>query len=106
MGQVTIDINGRPYRVACADGEEPHLEKLGRYVNEKVGQLVAQAGQIGDTRLLVMASLVIADELGEARGGIEKPGAARTAAAGDRIAEAIETVAKRIDSLAARLEGT
>src|SRR5258708_17408887 len=105
MGQVTIDINGRGYRIACADGEEPHLEELGRYVNEKVSQLVTQAGQIGDTRLLVMASLVIADELGEARGGIDKRPAAKSAA-GDAIAEAIEAAAKRIDSLAARLEGT
>ena len=103
MGQVTIDINGRPYRVACADGEEQHIEKLGRYVDEKVSQLVAQAGQIGDTRLLVMASLLIADELGEARGGIEKPPAA--AANFDQIAEAIEAVAERMESLAARLEG-
>jgi cell division protein ZapA len=104
MGQVTIDINGRPYRVACADGEEPHLEKLGRYVDGKVGQLVSQTGQIGDTRLLVMASLVIADELGEARGGIDQP--PKALAGADAIADAIETAAKRIDSLAARLEGT
>ena len=105
MGQVTIDINGRPYRIACADGEEPHLQELGRYVNEKVGHLVQQAGQIGDTRLLVMASLVIADELGEAKGGIDKPQPSQPGAA-DRIAEAIEAAARRIDSLAARLEGT
>jgi cell division protein ZapA len=102
VGQVTIDINGRPYRVACADGEEPHLEKLGRYVNEKVSQLVAQAGQIGDTRLLVMASLLIADELGEARGGIEKGGAGTSGS--DSVAAAIEAVAQRMESLAARLE--
>ena len=104
MGQVTIDINGRPYRVACADGEEPHLEELGRYVNEKVGQLVAQAGQIGDTRLLVMASLVIADELGEAKGGIGKSGRA-SATNADQVADAIEAAASRMESLAARLEG-
>ncbi|MBI1777240.1 MAG: cell division protein ZapA [Proteobacteria bacterium] len=104
MGQITIDINGRPYRVACADGEEPHLEELGRYVNAKVKQLVAQAGQIGDTRLLVMASLVIADELGEAKGGIDKPAAAKPAD-GEAMAAAIEAVAARIESLAARLEG-
>ncbi len=104
MGQVTIDINGRGYRIACADGEEPHLEELGRYVNEKVSQLVAQAGQIGDTRLLVMASLVIADELGEAKGGIGKP-AATSPANSEAMAAAIEAAAARIESLAARLEG-
>jgi cell division protein ZapA len=104
MAEVTLFLNGRGYRIACADGQEPHIEKLGRYIDGKVQELVRQVGQVGDARLLAMASLMIADELGEARGGIDNTaGAAKSV---DAAAEAIESVAKRIDALAARLEAS
>ncbi len=105
MAEVTLFLNGRGYRIACADGQEPHIEKLGRYIDGKVQELVNQSGQIGDARLLAMASLMIADELAEARGGIDgtSAGAAKPAEA---AAQAIEAVAKRIDALAARLEAS
>ncbi len=104
MAEVTLFLNGRGYRIACADGQEPHIEKLGRFIDGKVQELVRQVGQVGDARLLAMASLMIADELAEARGGIE--GQAGSAKSADAAAEAIESVAKRIDALAARLEAS
>mgnify|MGYP002642357131 CR=1 FL=1 len=65
MGQVDISINGRNYQVACDDGQEQHLGELGEVVNEKVAALAASAGQIGESRLLLMASLLIADDLAD-----------------------------------------
>jgi cell division protein ZapA len=65
MGQIDISINGRDYTVACDDGQEQHLSDLGSVVNDKVAALVESAGQIGDTRLLLMASLLIADDLAD-----------------------------------------
>lgn len=104
MAEVTLFLNGRGYRIACADGQEPHIEKLGRFIDGKVQELVRQVGQVGDARLLAMASLMIADELAEARGGIDAAGGQAKSA--DAAAEAIESVAKRIDALAARLEAS
>ena len=104
MAEVTLFLNGRGYRIACPDGQEPHIEKLGRFIEAKVQDLVRQVGQVGDARLLAMANLVIADELSEARGGLEPSAAASRPA--DAAAEAIEAVTKRIDALAARLEAT
>lgn len=104
MAEVTLSLNGRSYRIACADGQEPHIEKLGGYIESKVQELVRQVGQVGDARLLAMASLMIADELSEARGGLD--GAAPTSKPADAAAQAIEAVAKRIDALAARLEAS
>lgn len=104
MAEVTLFLNGRGYRIACADGQEPHIEKLGRFIETKVQELVRQVGQVGDARLLAMASLMIADELAEARGGID--GAGSGAKSSDAAAQAIEAVAKRIDALAARLEAS
>jgi cell division protein ZapA len=104
VAEVTLFFNGRGYRIACNDGQEPHIEKLGGYIESKVQDLVRQVGQVGDARLLAMASLMIADELFEARGSPD--GAASSAKPADAAAEAIEAVAKRIDALAARLEAS
>ena len=67
MSDVTVTINRRAYRVACEDGQENHLRGLARLVEERVDELVGSMGQIGDQRLLVMASLLFADEAQGAR---------------------------------------
>ena len=66
MGQVNITVNGREYQIACGDGEEEHIEQLAAYINHHAGELVQQAGQVGEARLLLMTALVLADELSEA----------------------------------------
>ena len=65
MARVTVTINGRKYDISCDNGEESHLTRLAEYVNRRVDELVTKVGQVGDARLLVMASLLIADELSE-----------------------------------------
>ena len=67
MGQVTITLNGRTYRLRCGDGEEQRLLVLSDHVRGKIDQLAAEVGQVGDDRLMVMAALLVADELFEAR---------------------------------------
>ena len=65
MGQVTVTINGRDYDIACDDGQESHLTKLSEFVDNRLKELIAAVGQVGDSRLLVMTSLLLADELSE-----------------------------------------
>ena len=65
MSQVSLEINGRAYTVACDDGEEEHLTELAAYVNKQVSDLVGSIGQVGDSRLLLMSSLMISDELAD-----------------------------------------
>ncbi|MFV0294685.1 MAG: cell division protein ZapA [Hyphomicrobiaceae bacterium] len=62
MGQVTISLNGRSYRLLCGDGEEQRLDELASFLRTKVDHLADQTGHHGDDRLLVMAALLIADE--------------------------------------------
>ena len=57
MAQVTVQINGRNYQVACGDGEQERISGLAAFVDGKVQELVGSLGNIGDQRLLVMASL-------------------------------------------------
>lgn len=107
MAQVTVTINGRSYQIACDDGQEEHLLQLAAYIDKRVGELTAAMGQIGDTRLLIMTSLLIADELADAYGALdrEKARSARTSpSAEEAVADGIEALAARIEEIAARLE--
>jgi cell division protein ZapA len=63
VGEVAITVNGRTYRLACQPGGEERLRQIGDYVAGKLEDLIAQHGQIGNERLLLMAALIIADEL-------------------------------------------
>jgi cell division protein ZapA len=65
MSQVSVTINGREYRMACDDGQESHLTRLAKELDQRIDQLRASVGEIGDTRLTVMAALTLADELAE-----------------------------------------
>ncbi|MFV2092744.1 MAG: cell division protein ZapA, partial [Hyphomicrobiales bacterium] len=72
MAQIDVTINNRSYRLACEEGEEDHLRELSRYIDKQVNGIRGEFGQIGDARLLVMASLTIADKLSETYSKLEK----------------------------------
>ena len=114
MAQVSVSIGGRAFRLACNPGEEAHLEALARSVDEKISEMRASFGEIGDQRLVVMAALTIADELSEARNAItaqtrraEAASLAEDAARrqGEAVARAIDEMSARVESLAAALAG-
>jgi cell division protein ZapA len=66
MPHVTVNIGGRPYRLACGEGEEAHLERLAHMVEAKIEGFRGSFGEIGDQRIAVMAAITLADELVEA----------------------------------------
>lgn len=104
MAQIEVVINGRSYQMACDDGQETHLAELARYVDKRVKELIAAVGQVGDLRLLVMASLLIADELAEAYIALEQHGEqAANGNAAEELTKHLENVATRIENVAARL---
>ncbi|KQP56270.1 cell division protein ZapA [Methylobacterium sp. Leaf399] len=67
MPQINVTIDGKSYRMACAEGEEPHLAALAASFGAKVAEMRQAFGEIGDMRLQVMAALTQADELLEVR---------------------------------------
>lgn len=110
MGQVNVVINGRSYTVACDDGEEGHLRQLADYIDSYVEDLTQNVGQVGDARLLLMAGLLISDELWEARQKLDQLSKeieglrdSRSSAL-DRSQEAETSVASILDSAARRIE--
>lgn len=67
MSQVSVVIDGKTFRMACEDGQEAHLEALGRHLDGRIGEMRKAFGEIGDLRLVVMAAITITDEFFEAR---------------------------------------
>jgi cell division protein ZapA len=67
MATVTVEINGRPYAVGCADGQEDRVRTLAGQFDGHVRQVAGEVGHVGDLRLFLMAGLLLADELHEAR---------------------------------------
>ena len=109
MGQVNVQINGRKYQIACDAGQEAHLSRLGAYVDDRVSELVAAVGQIGDARLLVMVSLLVADELSDSFAELEvvrkaDDGASASLLAEDMLSSRIDNITNRIESIAVSLK--
>ncbi|WP_298745430.1 cell division protein ZapA [uncultured Brevundimonas sp.] len=98
MATVTVEINGRPYAVGCADGQEERVRILAKQFDGHVRQVAGEVGHVGDIRLFLMAGLLLADELHEAR--LENPAAAATAVSADGVAEALNAVAARLEKIA------
>lgn len=107
MAQVELKIGGNAYTVACRDGEEGHLTSIASLVDSKATQARQSVGGVSEVRQLLFASLLLADELEEARnkGGAPSSADSANAAADDaHNAELLEDIATRLESLAARLE--
>ena len=63
MAVVTFKIAGRPYKIACADGQENHILTLAAFLNEKADKLTSSIGFIPEGQLLAMVSILVAQEL-------------------------------------------
>jgi cell division protein ZapA len=67
MAQVTIRINGYAYTVGCEDGQEGHLEQMAAEIEQRITSIKSIGGQSGEARLLMLAALLLADELHDTR---------------------------------------
>lgn len=95
MPQMSISINGQSYLIACNPGEESRLKALAQMVDEHVRQLAENVGQIGESKLLLMAAILLADELSEAGGS--------SGASDNAAILALESATSRIQDIAASL---
>jgi len=103
VANVELEIASRLYSVACRDGEEAHLRALAAIIDRKAREAAAAVGSMGEARALLFASLLLADELQEARAGA--PARPASDPEEDRlVAEALESLASRVEALAERLE--
>jgi cell division protein ZapA len=99
MAQVTIRINGYAYTVGCEDGQEAHLEQMAADIGERINSIKSIGGQSGEARLLMLAALLLADELHDLRRG----GKAVPADADRERRAKLRRVAARAEEIAADL---
>ena len=72
MAEVDITINGRSYRISCKDGEEERIKSLSALINNQVQKLSEKIGQLGEARMILLASLVLLDKSDEVEKEAEK----------------------------------
>jgi cell division protein ZapA len=113
VAQVTLRINGYSYLVGCEDGQERHLESMGEAVQSRIDS-IKTLGQTGEARLLVLAALLLADELHDKEAAVagnrQAPLAAVAAAPTPAIDPAFQATVRRLaakaEEIAEALERT
>lgn len=119
MGTVNATIAGRQFRLACEDGQEEHLQALAKDIDQRIIDLRARFGEIGDTRLTVMAALMVADEMTEMQRRMRRleeevtamrdarvMAADRAKAASDAVVVAFNSAAERLEGITRKLNGS
>ncbi len=110
MSKVSVTLNGRAFTIGCEEGQEAYLRDLAAFLDQRVSAMSSQVGQIGDLRLLLMASLTVVDELKDAERRIESLEAhvdrlrSESANQSDQQAVEREDLAAHIVAAAERLE--
>ncbi len=104
MGQIVVKVNGRDFPLSCADGQEARIRRLAQYVDAKVGEFVRAVGQVGEARLILLAAIVIADELSDANEALQQERSRARGGEPSEAAASVRSAAQRIETIAARLE--
>ncbi len=102
MAQITVNVNEKSYPLACAEGDEERLHKLASYVDVKARDLAGKLGHISESRILLMAAILIADELHESIDGQGGTGILGAISEGD-LAKILNEVSSDIEGIAEKL---
>ncbi len=111
MAEVNISINGRNYDIACDRGQEGRIIDLAAYIDQKVKEIASSGAAFNDSHLLVLTSLILADELFEVK---NSDLAQTTMISGEtapvneeeqaELVNVIENLAKKINGIATKIE--
>ena len=108
MAQVTVEVHGKPYGVGCEDGQESHVRSLASLIDAKVREIAPDAGALGETRLMLLGALMLADEVNQLRSALATEKARTThletevEAAEARAIAALEAAAQKLETMASR----
>ena len=116
MAEINVTIHGKEYGIACDDGQEGRVQQLAKYIDAQLKDIASAGAASNESHLLVLTALVIADEMFDMREQQAQQARAQSVPATVRyqerlsaedeelIAEAINHLAARIDSVADRLQ--
>lgn len=109
MAEVKIVINGRTFGISCEDGQEKRVSDLGRYVDTRLREIAKAGAASNESHLLVLASLMISDEVFELRDNLARINhqIKKSEASGEDdalVAATIDQLAERIERIASRIQ--
>lgn len=113
MATVTVEVNGRPYTVGCADGQENRVRTLAKVFSDNVKHVATDVGAVGDLRLFLMAALLLADEAADLRTQLNRlrvehdrvlQGYGPPVVAGPSVEDVERRAAQALDTAAERIE--
>lgn len=107
MAEVSVSINGHKYGMECDDGQESRVVDLSKYVDGKLRQVSAAGAASGESHLLVLTSLMLADEILELKNIVansNNPSSAPSAQDEQLIVNAIDHLARRIEAIASKIQ--
>lgn len=105
MSDVSLEVGGRKYTVACADGQEAHVQRLASVIDGKLGTMGANLSS-QEAKNLLFAALLLADELDEAKKAATTASpATESDFDSERLANQLERIAGALENAAQVLEG-
>ena len=105
MSDVSLEVGGRRYTVACADGQEAHVQRLASVIDGKLGTMGANLSS-QEAKNLLFAALLLADELDEAKKAATPPSpSTESGFDSERLANQLERIAGALENAAQVLEG-
>jgi cell division protein ZapA len=104
MAQVLLRINGYAYPVGCEDGQESHLQAMAAQIDERIARVKRMGGQSGETLLLVLAALLMADELHDAGIDLRETRAGKLPPRDPALGRQLAELATRAEGIAAGLD--
>ncbi|MCB1531312.1 MAG: cell division protein ZapA [Alphaproteobacteria bacterium] len=109
MAQLTLTINGRNYGIACEDGQEQRVMDLAHYVDSKIKDIARAGAGTNESHLLVLTALMLSDEIFDLRDQVDEQGGQTDKSEAQKhdeliIAQAIDHLADRIDTIAERIK--
>ena len=111
MPEVEVTVGGRPFRVACQEGEEHFLRAASGMLNAEAEALQTQLGRLPETRMLLMAGLMLADrtaavedELRALKARLGEVAAPERIEVPQGVVEALAELAARAEAMAAQVE--
>lgn len=110
MAEVNVTIANKQYSIACDDGQEQRVVDLAAFVDGRVKEIAAAGAGSNDSHLLVLNSIMMADELMDARDNAANNNQASlnslsiTQEDETAITNAIDQMAERINAIAGNLK--
>ena len=121
MAEVNLMIDGRSYGIACDDGQERRVQQLGSYIEQRLQEISAGSGANSKAQLMVLTSLLLADEVFDLRDTLDRTANNNTVAAAPQepapvyyqgltpddeqaITSSISKLAARVEKLTARVK--